>query len=663
MAPAGSLEEIVSSLPACGWSQAGAAESALDAVVARTHGDAVARAALESRLAGALTPGATQAGAQVICKKLATIGSARCVPALARLLHDGKLSHLARYALERIPDAAAGDALRDALGKTRGKTQAGIINSLAARKDAKAADLLAGLLDQSDGEVVGAALAALAAIGSSRAIDAVAGFPPKAPGELAARAKDACLQAAAGLIEAGRPEAAAKIYERLSADAAEHIRAGCLQGMVAAQPEQAPAHLAVAFAGESDVLRGLAVQIVRDANNVEADNCTSLFARLPPAGQAALLDGLLGRSSPAARAAALEGLKSRDGAVRLAALRATAASGTAADAVVLAELAAGTESPAIRQSAFVALCELRDKGADDAMVSLLSRREPKLQTVLIRALQARQARGAVGALLKIAKNGEQPVRVEACKALATLAGAETAGELAAAAVGAQSPEEREEAIVAAAAACAKIAAAEHRADPLLTAMQAADPPAQCVLLRALGHLGGPQALDAIHAARKNSNGEIRDAAISALADWPDATVIDELREIARTTGDESQRARAIYGLARIAPRPGQLPPPKAFEVLKEAMSLATDVGDRQYVLSRMAPVRTPECLAYVLSHLDDANLRDAAAIAAEKLAEAMKESQPQQARSALERVLQVTKDERLRRHIEKLLWNMKEKGN
>ena len=71
----------------------------------------------------------------------------------------------------------------------------------------------------------------------------------------------------------------------------------------------------------------------------------------------------------------------------------------------------------------------------------------------------------------------------------------------------------------------------------------------------------------------------------------------------------------------------------------------------------------PDCLAYVLSYLDDASLQGEAISAAAKLAEGMKESHPKQARPALERVLRMTKDEQLRKHIEKLLWNMKEKGN
>ena len=56
------------------------------------------------------------------------------------------------------------------------------------------------------------------------------------------------------------------------------------------------------------------------------------------------------------------------------------------------------------------------------------------------------------------------------------------------------------------------------------------------------------------------------------------------------------------------------------------MELADDPGERKMILAAMAPFRTPDCLAYVLSRLDDGDLRDEALVAAAKLAEGMKES-------------------------------------
>ena len=51
------------------------------------------------------------------CRQLAVTGDAAAVPALVALLPDETLNHMARYALETIPDRAVDDALRGALDR------------------------------------------------------------------------------------------------------------------------------------------------------------------------------------------------------------------------------------------------------------------------------------------------------------------------------------------------------------------------------------------------------------------------------------------------------------------------------------------------------------------------------------------------------------------
>ena len=87
-----------------------------DAVVASGK-NAAARKNLEKRLAGVLKSDVSRAAKDYLCRHLSLVGSAGCVPTLAPLLTDQKLSHLARFALERIPAPEAAKALREALGK------------------------------------------------------------------------------------------------------------------------------------------------------------------------------------------------------------------------------------------------------------------------------------------------------------------------------------------------------------------------------------------------------------------------------------------------------------------------------------------------------------------------------------------------------------------
>ena len=77
------------------------------------------------------------------CQQLAREATKDAVPVLAELLADEKLSHMARYAMERHRDPSVDQALREALDKVQGRPRLGVIGSLGVRRDAKAVEPLA----------------------------------------------------------------------------------------------------------------------------------------------------------------------------------------------------------------------------------------------------------------------------------------------------------------------------------------------------------------------------------------------------------------------------------------------------------------------------------------------------------------------------------------
>ncbi|MBL7042117.1 MAG: hypothetical protein ISR77_26010, partial [Pirellulaceae bacterium] len=83
----------------------------IDAAVVATQGDAAARKELETRLLDVLKGGISRSAQDYVLRTLKTIGTAESVPALAAMLSDEDLSHMARYALERIPAAEAAAAM------------------------------------------------------------------------------------------------------------------------------------------------------------------------------------------------------------------------------------------------------------------------------------------------------------------------------------------------------------------------------------------------------------------------------------------------------------------------------------------------------------------------------------------------------------------------
>ena len=132
------LDKALEALKTYDWGQDRGVLLPIDKAVAESHGDAAARKELETRLVALLSTDAPRAAKDSICRHLSLIGTAQSVPPLAALLTNEQLSHMARYALERIPEDQAVQALRDALPQTQGRLKMGVINSLAVRRDAPA---------------------------------------------------------------------------------------------------------------------------------------------------------------------------------------------------------------------------------------------------------------------------------------------------------------------------------------------------------------------------------------------------------------------------------------------------------------------------------------------------------------------------------------------
>lgn len=185
----------------------------IDEAIVATHTDAAARKELETRLIAVLATAAPQAAKGTVCRALKTIGTAASVPALAALLADEKLSHMARYALERIPAPEAGQALLAALPKTTGKLKIGVISSLGARGEDAAVAPLQALLADSDPACAQAAAHALGAIGSLAAAKVLVTTKPSA-GDKAAIA-DASMACAENLLASGNKVTAKATYEKL----------------------------------------------------------------------------------------------------------------------------------------------------------------------------------------------------------------------------------------------------------------------------------------------------------------------------------------------------------------------------------------------------------------------------------------------------------------
>jgi HEAT repeat protein len=171
------LEPAFEALKTYDWGMDRNVLNPIDEAVVKTRNDAAVRKELESQLLAVLQSNAPRDAKDYVCRQLRTMGTAASVPVLEQLLPNAELSHMARYALERIPEPQAGQALERQLGKLNGQLKIGVISSLGTR--GQGVSLLRPLLQDSDEAVARAAAIALGRIASVDADKALGSAKPR----------------------------------------------------------------------------------------------------------------------------------------------------------------------------------------------------------------------------------------------------------------------------------------------------------------------------------------------------------------------------------------------------------------------------------------------------------------------------------------------------
>jgi HEAT repeat protein len=591
----------------------------------------------EAKLIGVLRSDAKVFDKAKACQRLAAIGTKRAVPALAALLGHEQLGGYARFGLEPIQHESVDAALRDALSKLGGRLRTGVINSLGVRRDAKAVPALKTLAAGGSEE----AIWALGQIASDEAVAALKGLLGGDHREAAAHACLAAAQLRGGPVASELCDAVrkAKVASRLQAAAA--YQRMMLPGGVKL--------LVAALRGDDADTRAMALRAAREAKGQEMT--AALVAELGgarPAVQAALIQVLVSRGDrrSAKGIAALTASEAED--VRVEALAALGQIGDVASLAVLLKAASGRGNDA--RAAGKSLRSIAGDGVDAALVEAIPRADARLKAELASVLADRGCAAAVPALLTEAGGANEKVARASLKALGVLAPPAALPQMVALVLAGKGGATGESAIASVA---GRIANPEKRADPLLAATPKT-PEAHATRLRILGRIGGTRAFAAVHAALASEDAGMRDAAVRALASWPDDRALPALIDVVKTTKNDVHRVLALRGAVRLLGGSGGDAKPVVAEYAG-LLALAKRADERKLVLSGLASVAHPDALSQVMPLLDDPAVRDEAGQATVKIGAAIAGSHRDAARSAMRRVVGVFKRGPVARGARKVL--------
>jgi HEAT repeat protein len=603
-------------------------------------------------------------------RQLAHVGGNESVTRLAELLSDAdpRIRELSRRALQNIPSTAAAGALCWALEYADDSDwRVALINAIAAHPKAPAYIDLMGrgaggstyttlgeLAGGGDDAVAFASITALAELGGPTAVETLhavwrGGWPARADA-----AATGLIRVAERRLYEGEPDVAEEIFaEMYGSHVTPELHVAALHGLVAIRGADALPLLLELVTGDDPYLAATAA---RFAEGIPGQAVTArlveAFRGASPVAQVLLLGTLAARGDMAAHPTVVTAVASPDERVRIAALGALRDLGDDSTVLLLAQ-AAAVGSDKERAVARESLTRLRDGDVDAAILAGIEEHaDAAVRCELIRSTAARWYRPAIPTLFAASKDPAEAVRVAALRALGDLALENHLPELVQRLIDVAGDEARQAAEDAVVKTALRIEEAEQRAGPVLAALEGASGNAKASLVRVLGRIGGPRALEAIRAARLSVEGEVVDAAVRALANWPDPEVLDDLLDIARSSLDQTHAVLALRGYVRLVRLPSERPPLETFEMLEKVMPLAQRPDERKLVLSALADVRHVSALQTAESLLDDETLRDEAGVTTLAIARALAAEEPEAARAAIEKVRAAPVSEKVRQQAD-----------
>jgi len=451
----------------------------------------------------------------------------------------------------------------------------------------------------------------------------------------------------------------------------------CGRSLAADPADRERFEMAVELLVEGDPdMRAVAAETLRDGlpgNEYSKELAERILPAVSADVQPMLLSMLAERGDPAALPGILELLATTSSdAVRTAAI---AALGTLGGAAELPAILAALDEPATRAAARRAVVAMQGPAIATALRHLAADEAAPLgqRLAAVGILADRRDREAVATLGDLAAGTIPQLRSAAMQALAKLATPADLPTMITGLLAAAPGRERDDAERAIVTVCGTPAERDQAATQLAARYQRSSPTERAVLLPLLGRLGGPAALAIIEPLLTAADRPTRLAALTALARWPDASVVPQARgllatidaeraeqpqrqqdrpqerqqEQERQREQEQERNILLAMLIRIAPVPGNgLDDAGRLALVEETMGFCTTDADRRRLLERAAAIRTIETLRFLAVHLDRPPLAEAAARGVVALAHhrGLRDAHKAEFTAALDRVLAIATD-------------------
>jgi HEAT repeat protein len=632
---------------------------AIEELIRQSANQPALRKLLDHQLGKMLIPVASEETRLFAARHLAVLGSERALPDIARMLNAPDTVSLGCLALSTYPHGEADKVLREALAGAQGNARIQILNTLGDRRDAGSVKTLAELAQSTDVAVVEAAVAALGKIGNTQSRKALETL---FKGDLQSESVRtlARLQAGLELAEAGDKDAVTILESLLNSTTPVYVRRSALAGLLKVDHVNAPLRIVGVLRGSDEALKPVAIAAVRDLRDKEASHNfgDTVLPQLPPEQQVWLIESLAARKDAAACAALAMALaSSTETSVRQAAAQALGRIGNPEFAAPLAGALArlnppppADDSEAPRPSVLTnveeagvivaAVAALREGSeTDEAVLAQIKAAADPARAALVSSLAARRSPEVIAALFEEIDGTNAASAKAAFRVMAKAVTKETLFDLLTKfarlrnePLQAQVETFVEQAVV-------TVEDAKARSESLRAVLaQTFQTPGRAGLVRILPLCADTNSLKVAIRCLYDPERPVRDSAVGSLAEWPDVTAWDALIGIHKSPREPGYRAVALRGLVRLASEQNAKPNLALVKRYGQLLTASKDDNERKLILGALGGAAHPEALKLAVGALNYPRVRAEAEAAIKRIADAIKEKHPEEAKLALNRL-------------------------
>ncbi|QDT45575.1 HEAT repeat protein [Gimesia alba] len=556
------------------------------------------------------------------CRRLAAIGDASSVTAIAKYLGDEKLATYARSALENIPGPAADKALEESLKSVKGDQLVGVINSIGKRKDKNATQELATLLSDKNAKVAIAAAHALGAIGTKEAATALQAALGKGDAKVQNEVGFACLMCARSLAEKDKPTALTLTKAVRKSDLPKNIKLAATQRAIVLQGKAGLGLLTDELKSDDLSQFRSGLQAARELGKIATPTLIAAYPNLSDERKALTIAALSLAHDSAALPLVREAATKGSGALQLQAINSLSeldeSLNESAQLQVLGDLfgLVKQNNPEIGGAAEAVIIKFSSSQPASQVKTSIETNTRKLvenealpeQLAGLKLAGECRISSLTPTVLQLVSHSNPEVKQAAIAALGGTTSSADLSQLIGLAL--KNPGDANIG-TALKSACARLPL-EETANTLAAAMKEASIEQQQLLLNQLAAIGGETALKTVVEAARSDEDALQNTATDLLGKWVTIDVAPPLLELAKNLENRKYKIRALRGYIRVA-RQLNMTPEQRLEVCRNTLANAERNDEKKLVFEVLRRYPTPQAVSYTIELLGDKQLNVPAA--------------------------------------------------